>query len=35
MAEDPGTADLFTQRLAVHEKAVWMLRATLVEDVAG
>lgn len=35
MAEDPGSADLLTQRLAVHEKAVWMLRATLADDVAA
>ncbi|MBX3478383.1 MAG: DNA starvation/stationary phase protection protein [Brevundimonas sp.] len=31
-AEDDGddvTADLMTQRLAAHEKAAWMLRATL------
>jgi starvation-inducible DNA-binding protein len=27
-APDPATVDLATQRLAVHEKALWMLRAT-------
>lgn len=28
-AKDPATADLLTQRLAVHEKHAWMIRATL------
>lgn len=28
-ADDPVTVDLLTQRLAVHEKHAWMLRATL------
>lgn len=32
MAGDPGSADLFTQRLAAHEKTAWMLRATLAAD---
>ena len=27
--EDPGTADLLTARILAHEKACWMLRATL------
>lgn len=26
-ADDPVTADMLTQRLAFHEKAIWMLRA--------
>jgi starvation-inducible DNA-binding protein len=26
---DVATADLLTERLQVHEKAVWMLRATI------
>jgi len=32
MGADPGTADMFTQRLTAHEKAAWMLRATLAEE---
>ncbi|MEN8237066.1 MAG: DNA starvation/stationary phase protection protein [Pseudomonadota bacterium] len=28
-AHDQATADLLAQRMAVHEKTVWMLRATL------
>jgi starvation-inducible DNA-binding protein len=32
MAADPASADLFTQRLADHEKTAWMLRATLAAD---
>lgn len=28
-AGDDATADLFTQRLAAHEKAAWMLRSSL------
>ncbi len=28
-AHDEATVDMLTQRLQVHEKAVWMLRATL------
>ena len=28
---DIATADLFTQRMAIHEKFAWMLRATLEE----
>lgn len=28
-AGDPATADLVTARLAAHEKAAWMLRATI------
>lgn len=28
VAGDPVTADLLTQRIAVHEKAAWMLRST-------
>ena len=28
-ADDPVTADLLTQRIAVHEKAAWMLRSTM------
>lgn len=28
-ADDPATADLLTGRLAVHEKAAWMLRSLL------
>lgn len=28
-AGDPVTADLLTQRIAVHEKAAWMLRSTM------
>lgn len=28
-AGDAGTSDLITQRLAAHEKAAWMLRATV------
>jgi starvation-inducible DNA-binding protein len=35
MAEDPGSADMFTQRLAAHEKTAWMLRATLAEEGAA
>jgi starvation-inducible DNA-binding protein len=35
MAQDAGSADLFTQRLLAHEKAGWMLGATLAEDVAA
>ena len=27
-ASDPATLDLATRRIAVHEKAIWMLRAT-------
>ena len=27
--DDPATADLATRRIAVHEKARWMLRAML------
>ena len=27
-AVDPTTVDLATERLAVHEKTLWMLRAT-------
>lgn len=32
MASDAATADLVTGRLAVHEKAMWMLSATLADD---
>ena len=28
-AEDPATLDLATRRIAVHEKTLWMLRATV------
>lgn len=28
-ADDPATADLLTQRVAVHEKAAWFLRSSL------
>ena len=28
VASDPATLDLATRRIAVHEKAIWMLRAT-------
>jgi starvation-inducible DNA-binding protein len=31
-AVDPATLDLATRRLAVHEKALWMLRATAEEE---
>jgi len=27
-ATDPATVDLATERLAAHEKTLWMLRAT-------
>jgi starvation-inducible DNA-binding protein len=30
-ADDQPTADLITQRLAVHEQTAWMLRALLEE----
>lgn len=28
-ANDQGTVDLITERMRVHEKAIWMLRSTL------
>lgn len=31
-ADDAATVDLFTQRLAVHEKAAWMLKSSLPID---
>ncbi|MCU0984152.1 MAG: hypothetical protein MUC89_04320 [Acetobacteraceae bacterium] len=35
MAPDAATADLVTERLAVHEKAMWMHSATLADDLAA
>jgi starvation-inducible DNA-binding protein len=35
VAADSASADLLTERQAAHEKAAWMLRATLAEDTAG
>lgn len=32
--DDMGTADLATRRAQAHDKAAWMLRATLEDDVA-
>ena len=29
---DESTADLLTQRIAVHEKAAWMLRSLLADE---
>jgi starvation-inducible DNA-binding protein len=31
-ADDPASLDLVTRRVAVHEKALWMLRATAEEE---
>ncbi|PZP84493.1 MAG: DNA starvation/stationary phase protection protein [Azospirillum brasilense] len=31
-ADDAATADLFTQRIAVHDKAAWMLRSVLAPE---
>ncbi len=33
-ADDPAPLDLVTRRMAVHEKTLWMLRATA-EEVPG
>lgn len=33
-AEDPATVDLFTQRIAVHDKAAWMLKSSLAPELA-
>lgn len=33
-ADDAATADLFTQRVAVHEKAAWMLKSSLAPNLA-
>lgn len=33
-AEDPATADLLTQRVAVHEKAAWFLKSSLAPNLA-
>jgi starvation-inducible DNA-binding protein len=33
-ADDPATADLLTQRVAVHEKAAWFLRSSLSPNLA-
>jgi len=31
-ADDPGTADLLSARIAVHEKVAWMLRSLLTSN---
>lgn len=31
-AGDPGTADLISARIAVHEKVAWMLRSLLTSE---
>lgn len=33
-ADDPATVDLFTQRVAVHDKAAWMLKSSLAPNLA-
>jgi len=33
-ADDPATVDLFTQRIAVHDKAAWMLKSSLEPSLA-
>ena len=33
-ADDVGTADLATRRAQAHDKAAWMLRATLEDDIS-
>lgn len=30
--DDPGTADIYTQRLRAHDKTAWMLRSHLLES---